>query len=403
MKVINTLIDSILSYIIYCIPKCENFEELKCSFRIDIDNKNSKEIKKILQIKYNELYNFLHKELSNLNFNDYKILFNKIKNTYQLLSISQQYKNFIYDKLLKLYYCLLSDNNGNLIFIIKEDFISIISTIIFYFIKKHIIKYLEIIKFLNDIKKKERNISKLIHMKNNILELILKNICPLLLSFNKVHNDKYDYNNIYNINECLKNEIFNIKAGATKYNSETIQSMLSALENINDSDNTLYDKDKVNEFINFLKDPNTKKLIGETDNIPYSFDDTINKINVNTLNNEGYVSLNIFNELMDTDIGHKLLKVFTGKTPDEISGIIFKAEDFANNGDILEDNSFGFKKGDVVLISVLECLDALKKGYNNSCTTNTLPVGSVTVNINTPISDIKINDTFMELEPKDIE
>ncbi|AAG02920.1 hypothetical protein AMV214 [Betaentomopoxvirus amoorei] len=400
MKIINSIIDSILSYIKLCIPKCENFEEFKCSFHIDVDNKSSEEIIKLLKIKYNELYNFLHTELSNLSLNDYKMIFNKIKNTFNDLSIPNQYKNFIHDKLLRLHFCLLYDHSEKLIFIIKEDFIAIFRCIIFYFIKKNIINYLETIKILNDVKKKERNINKLIYMKKNIIELILKNICPLLLSkYNTLKDNEFTYNNINKINDCLKREIYNIKAGATKYNSETIQTMLSALENIKENENPMYDKDKVNEFINFLKDPNTRKIICDNADIPYSFDETINKINVNTLDDENFISLNIFNELMDTDIGHKLLRIFSGKTPNEISGIIFKGEEYANNGDILEDNSFGFRKGDIVLISVLECLDAIKKGYNNcNNPVMTIPNGSITVNVNTPISDIKINDTYLNLE-----
>lgn len=361
MKVINVLIDSTLSYIKYCFPNCENFEELKLYFRIDIDNKNGDEIRKILKMKYSELYDFLHSEISNINICECKILFNKIKNTYDKLAISTQSKNIIYDKLVKLSFCLQSDNSENLICYITKDFIFIISTIIFSFIKKHILNYLEIIKILNNTKKNEKNINKLIFMKKNIINIIIKNLCPLILHKNNFNDNIFSYDNIYNINEYLKEEINNIKGGATKYNSETIQTIINSLENIKDSDNTLYDREKVNEFINFLKDPNTKNVIDKMDGLPYNFDDTVNKLNIDTLNNEGYVSLSIFNELMDTDIGHKLLKIFTGKTPDEISGIIFKSEELANNGDILDDNSFGFKKGDIVLISVLECLDALKK------------------------------------------
>ncbi|CCU56440.1 unknown similar to AMEV214 [Mythimna separata entomopoxvirus 'L'] len=399
MKVINLLIDNVLSNIIlYLFPNCKNFEELKCLFRINIDKKNSNEIRKLLNKKYNELYNFLHEELSSLNINDYKNLLNNLSTIYNGLSLSDNDKRFIYDELLLIEFCLTYHSNlDKLIFVIKKIFICIVCEIIFSYIKRYILKYLEDVKMSEQIRKRKKYNSINKH-KKNIVKAIIEKICPILLP--EYDYEIFTYDNIHDINKALKGKISIIKGGAVKYNSETIQTMIDALENIRGSENPVYDKDKVDEFITFLKDPNTKKLIEDGEKMPYNFEDTVDKINTNTLTDEGYVSLNIFNELLDTEIGHRLLKIFSGKTVDQISGIIYKSEESANNGDILDDNSFGFKKGDIVLISVLECLDALRCSYssNKPCCSNP---GSVVVNVNTPITQLRVTDNVVELETHD--
>ncbi|BAO49455.1 hypothetical protein [Alphaentomopoxvirus acuprea] len=423
MKVIYIIIDACLSFIKYCFPIC-NIDKIKLIFKeLKLDKKKADDIIKMLTITEEKLYNILHEEISKLEFKrDYDILYNKIFSELNNFNLTSEDKMFIKRELYILYYCL-SNDMGKFIFCIKHRFIKIILKITSSFIKRYIIYFYDLIRIINKIKQ-ESDILSLILIKNGVINIIIYNLLPLILYnlqhktydkiiINMISIDKKNKNTKKNINELnhgllkkinlyLKKEtenqelLSNIYAGAKKYNMENIELMINSLQDIKNN-NTLYDTEKVNEFINFLEDKHVQELLehGKIEP-PYKFKDIINTINTEKLNSDGYISLNIFNELMDTDIGRKLLKIFSGKSPKEISDTIFGAEQYLNNSLDLENNSFGFKKSDIVVFTVLECLDAIRASYNNKncCDSNR----SLIVNINTPVENVKVNDADINLQ-----
>ncbi|AAC97692.1 hypothetical protein MseVgp184 [Melanoplus sanguinipes entomopoxvirus] len=415
MKILNTLLDYINQIINMLFPNSEDeFNKLKIFENINIENKKTDEIIKIFKEIEHKIANYVKTELYKMNQQDYIILYNKIesyiRSNNKPFELTPDERQQIYEGLFTIKCYFDNEWMDKSITWIRNIFLHIIMIIIVSIIKHAIKTYMLTIKYIQDVRK-DTNLKTLIMLRNGILNIIVYKIIPIMLYIYKHDTSnlpnafKYpptdinelDTNKINNIIEYLKEEIeknmFNYISGFKKYNMESINNMINVLKG--DNCDKLCNPDEAKELLNFLQDPHVQNMLldGEID-LPQK--NVIKDLNSKILNNSEYVTLNIMNELLDTNIGKKLMQIFTGSSSESLSNTILGAENKINNGINLNNNSFGFKDSDIVLITVMECLDAIRACANNSknCCVKT---PSLTVNVNTPITKLSVDGTEFKL------
>lgn len=423
----------IIDYFLNIILKNINFLlNTKTDDNINLKKKLNTCIIKIIQkeeLNKNIIFKILYKDLYNE-----KLLLHKQKDYIQLYTKLQIYIKKLYIKEIKselnediyneiicynniIYYFIHNYNNFILInTIIKICFSKMISLILYNIILKFINNILDISEYidLNMNTNILQNMSNLIILRYKLINLFQYNIIPnvIKLYYKKDKNIKYIYNkliyknnwNVLDNRDILNYDYLNFLGGAEIITEEK-QKITNIIEKVKDlqSSNEIYKHNKsFDEFIIFLSNPYIQKsILINNVQLPEEFKNILNILESNKNDTSENISLNIFNELMDTDIGKKLCKIYKQENiaTDSVKNVILDL----NNTSSTEkyDTNFEFTKNDIVFLTILNCLDAIKKETTNTATSgvkDNSKSNSLIINLNYPISKFKMNDKLFILK-----
>lgn len=391
-------------------------EKLK-TYIIKIIEKKETDKKTIFNILYKYLYN---EKLLSYKKNDYIKLYTKIQMYIEKLNSNHDMLNKIEIDILKynniIYYFIDTYNIYILLnTVMKPCFANTISLILYNNILKFINNIMSIHNYININSNVNilDNISNIIILRYKLINLLQYNIIPNLIKFyyNKDKTIIYIYKNLSLKNRwdlLDKNDISNLDflkyLGGAKIDLNEKDKILFVIEKIKQlqSSNEIYKNDKTfDDFIVFLSNPYIQKSI-LIDNIqlPTAYKNILNILESQKNDSSNNVSLNIFNELLNTDIGNKLCKIYKQENlaTDDVKKVIF---DLNNNPETEKySTNFEFTKNDVIFLTILSCLDAIKKEANNSnvSVNDESKNNSTIVQLNYPVSKFKINDKLFTLK-----
>jgi hypothetical protein len=369
---------------------------------------------KILQILFKELYNT---KLELYTKNDYIILNNKLQLYISKISSNKTdqnvmiYEEIIYYKNIIYYFINVNDNYKLTNTLLKCCFARLISLILYQIILKFINDSMEIFNYISENKNlnSTKGISKLIELRFILLNLLQYRLIPnIMKAYSK--NDKhilyiYDQLNYkkawYKLDPQLdiKNiPILNSVGGAEviKEDRDSINIIIEKLKKLKSTDKNYENNPDIDEFIIFLSNPFMQKSI-LVDNLllPKKFKLILDKLINEKEEQSGSLILNIFNELINTPFGNKLLKIYNcpNKATDKVKNIIYDLSSDDKNTTNNKKSNFEFTDSDFDKITILMIIDAVKSVIHN----NYPQSNSMQVNINHPTSEIKINDEIIKI------
>lgn len=382
---------------------------------------NKEETKKniLFKILYKEFYNeklllYKQKDYTNLNMK----LQIYIKKLYTNIENRSELNENIYNELICynniIYYFTHNYNNFVLInTLIKNCYSKMMALILYNIILKFINNILDISEYIESHINVNvlQNMSNLIIFRYKLINLFQYNIIPntFKLYSKKDNNIKYIYNNLtykHNWNNLDICDIINFDflkfLGGAQIIPEEKEKITNVIKKIKDlqSSNEIYKNDKdFDEFITFLSNEYIQNsIIYKNVQLPEKFKNILNILENNKNEITNNVSLNIFNELLDSEIGKKLCKIYKQENigTDSVKNVILDL----NNDPVSKkyDTSFEFTKNDIIFLTILNCLDAIKKETSIKDDNSKSNSTSLIVNLNYPISRFKMNDKLFTLK-----